>query len=546
MVDNATHLEAINSPVRTIGAQVRVYDGYPTSSTPLLGTYTQNDCLISFTVERVGGSGFFGFGICQKLNVKLVDVNREKDFSTSCYIKINFEVDGNIEDSDGHTFAVPFRIHECRRDEVTNELSITAYDLIKDLDNYTFNDLLEYVDYRERESFDLSIIAQHIGEYFLHESGSSIRDIGSGIADLEEFDSYTYDELNLTGNETLRQVMDWIAEVYGVVYFLKSHWAYGLQFCKFRADDTAITTIDKSKYFELSSKTNRRLKRVVSTTSLGDNIEQSIEASGTTQYILNNPFYELRTNRAEMMSAAFTPMLGLTINQFDCTWRGNYLIFIGEKIGLVTKDNNTVYSYLLDDTITYDGTLSQKTAWKYEEPSETATTNPSTIGEAINQTFATVDKVNKQIQLVASELGTQNEEIAQLRLNQDEIAASVKQTETDIDTLEKEVKATITSEQVKIEIESAISKLNTDKVTTTTGYTFDADGLKISKSGSEMSTEITEDGMTVYRGSEAVLIADNEGVKAEDLHATTYLLIGSNSRIEDFGSDRTGCFWIGK
>ena len=59
-----------------------------------------------------------------------------------------------------------------------------------------------------------------------------------------------------------------------------------------------------------------------------------------------------------------------------------------------------------------------------------------------------------------------------------------------------------------------------------------------------MQTTITEDGMTVYRDSEAVLIADNEGVKAEDLHATTYLIIGNNSRFEDV-NNRTACYWIG-
>ena len=40
-------------------------------------------------------------------------------------------------------------------------------------------------------------------------------------------------------------------------------------------------------------------------------------------------------------------------------------------------------------------------------------------------------------------------------------------------------------------------------------------------------------------------MADNLGVKAEDLHATTYLIIGNNSRLEDYNTNRTGCFWIG-
>ncbi|MBE6782978.1 MAG: hypothetical protein E7536_03085 [Ruminococcaceae bacterium] len=63
--------------------------------------------------------------------------------------------------------------------------------------------------------------------------------------------------------------------------------------------------------------------------------------------------------------------------------------------------------------------------------------------------------------------------------------------------------------------------------------------------GKEIKTQITEDGMTVYKNDEEVLVANNEGVKAEDLHATTYLIIGTNSRFEDYGNGRTGCFWIG-
>jgi hypothetical protein len=62
-----------------------------------------------------------------------------------------------------------------------------------------------------------------------------------------------------------------------------------------------------------------------------------------------------------------------------------------------------------------------------------------------------------------------------------------------------------------------------------------------------METLITEDGLTVKRGHEVTLSANNEGVIAEDLHATTYLLIGANSRFEDFeNGTRTGCFWIGR
>ena len=72
------------------------------------------------------------------------------------------------------------------------------------------------------------------------------------------------------------------------------------------------------------------------------------------------------------------------------------------------------------------------------------------------------------------------------------------------------------------------------------------EGLTISKSNSEMETKITEDGMVVYKNDEAVLTANNQGVDAKNLHATTYLIIGTNSRFEDYkGGSRTGCFWVG-
>ena len=106
----------------------------------------------------------------------------------------------------------------------------------------------------------------------------------------------------------------------------------------------------------------------------------------------------------------------------------------------------------------------------------------------------------------------------------------------------------MTSEDVKLEIKSELSN-GVDKVVTATGFTFNEEGLTIAKTGSEMTTNIDEDGMSVYRDNQEVLTADNQGVIAYNLKAKTYLIVGENSRFEDFtstsGEKRTGCFWIG-
>jgi hypothetical protein len=84
-----------------------------------------------------------------------------------------------------------------------------------------------------------------------------------------------------------------------------------------------------------------------------------------------------------------------------------------------------------------------------------------------------------------------------------------------------------------------------ESVATSTGFKFNKDGLNITKDNSDISTLIDEDGMDISKGSEKVLVADNQGVEAINLTAKQYLIIGDFSRFENYGENRTGCFWIG-
>lgn len=93
-----------------------------------------------------------------------------------------------------------------------------------------------------------------------------------------------------------------------------------------------------------------------------------------------------------------------------------------------------------------------------------------------------------------------------------------------------------------------------------TEFSFDSEGLTVSKvenGASRFKTTITEDGMVIGENASDdsgddswtdVLTADNQGVLARNLHATTYLIVGSRSRFENYdknGNNYTGCFWIG-
>jgi hypothetical protein len=100
------------------------------------------------------------------------------------------------------------------------------------------------------------------------------------------------------------------------------------------------------------------------------------------------------------------------------------------------------------------------------------------------------------------------------------------------------------AEGLTIQVQS-VKTDGVSKVNTATGYTFDELGLTVEKSGREIQTRISEDGMQVFKNGETVLTANSEGVDAVDLHASTYLVVGGRSRFENYGADRTGCFWVG-
>lgn len=89
-----------------------------------------------------------------------------------------------------------------------------------------------------------------------------------------------------------------------------------------------------------------------------------------------------------------------------------------------------------------------------------------------------------------------------------------------------------------------------DRVKTSTGYTFDESGLEIYKEGNEIKNLLDNTGMYVKRvdaeKEENVLVANNDGVEAINLKSKQYLIVGKNSRFEDYTESRTGCFYIGQ
>lgn len=597
-----------SSAVNKVNAKVELYNG-----STLVTTFTCNDRLQDFTVERVGQNNkFFGFGIIHKLTINLIDLDRSltitKDNSFKVYLGY------------GDQFENPyptFYADSISRDENTNTIAVVAYDILAAANTHTVAEVQVPYTIRQFAAAATTLLGVAAVNFV-------------GITDEACLNIYYETGANFEGTESYKAALDSIAEVTQTIYYLDNQ--NRLIFKRLDKNGAAVFTIGKDIYYDLESGEKRVLNTIVSATELGDNISSSAGSEGVTQYIRNNPFWDLREDRATLLDNAVAAIGGIGADQFYCDWDGNFLLEMGDKINIIAEDDSNLVSYLLNDSIHYDSTLSELSQWVHTDKDETAS-NPSSLGEVLKQTYAKVDKQNKTIELVAGEtkdnttniaalqltvngisasvksldettktltndlgevsgtVNTHTENIAALVAKDDEIAASVSSVETktneldaslnttnqnisklqitaenistsvnsletntterlngidtNYDALAKEVSTKVTASDITVAIEEERRK-GAEKVTTSTGFTFDSKGLTITKSNSEISTNIDEDGLSVYRYNEEVLTADNGGVLAKNLHATTYLIVGKNTYFADYGIDRAGCFWTGK
>ena len=214
-----------------------------------------------------------------------------------------------------------------------------------------------------------------------------------------------------------------------------------------------------------------------------------------------------------------------------------------------------------------EGTAFVRVGWLLNYGNKSSvTTYLSTVSLTQNANQTDIDQLNGDINDMQDSIDQQGYALNQtitdyvsvIQTNADSISASVKKlekkindnadnTQTAINELQQKVDLQLTEDAVNIQIDEKLQN-GVNRVETSTGFKFDDDGLNISKSGSPTNTQITENGMTVNNteSGKAVLTANKEGVDAANLKATTYLIIGGRSRFENYGTNRTGCFWIGE
>ena len=499
---------------------------------------TSQDKLKSIQVSRYSNEKVFGFALCQKATIEIIDENHDIEVAEGQKVKIS--IGAKVASGVEYVGYCDFFIDRYSRDEVSHLLKIEAFDRIQELSrlrtslfNFSFPMALEEI---------ISMISGSINAEIIYDNNLPNLNI-----------TFEKEQVNIEGTESVRSFIEAICELTGTICYINQNNQLVL---KKITGDTVNEIIDRDRIFDFSQSEGNTITGLISATELGNNL--SVGSTDGYQYIIReNPFL---TNDQDLcivcLNNLLTSINGFVFNPYELKWRGSPDLEAGDHVKIQKKDGTYLETLYLGEELTYNGGLISNANWAYiqeEEPS-----NPSNLGDILKQTYARVDKVNKQIDIAVAGKDEIEDKIAKLQLTTDGISATVSsnKTETDerfnsvndnLNALAKSVSATMTQDQINILIQQQLAN-NVDSVTTATGFTFNADGLTIEKSGNEMKTQIDEDGMTIFKDNQEVLTVNNTGVDAYNLKATTYLIIGNETRFEKFNHKTrgtgVGCFWL--
>lgn len=277
------------------------------------------------------------------------------------------------------------------------------------------------------------------------------------------------------------------------------------------------------------------------------------EATGN-RYIVEGNFLLSGKTEVELsgIASTFLSAVGnIRYKPFKAMVQGNPCVEVGDVVAFYAK-TETFGSYVLERKLS--GIQSLKDDFETKGTKE-YTENVNSIANDVKQLKGKTNVLERSIDETRETIAdTENDLKSEITKNVNEITQTITETNKNLkdetDAL-KSSQSTLsqTINDFKIEFEEKTNRVDDQgkeiEELKKTSFKFDTEDFTVEKEGSSLSTKINENGMRVLEDGEEVLVANNEGVDAKNLHATTYLIVGNNARFEDYQGDMTACFYIG-
>lgn len=330
------------------------------------------------------------------------------------------------------------------------------------------------------------------------------------------------DEEKYNREYTFRDVLSEIAQAAGGTIAIKDDKLWVL----YPAASTVTVEPSNLKSIKIGELYGPVNSIVIARTPQEDNIYKKDEAAESICEIKIENNQLMDSHREDFIEGIYNALYGLTYYPHEVESYGIGVLEIGDLFTIETLDGNTYTALHLSGRTEITQGIIETTKGAAPTATETDYKAASTTDRVINKTILRVDKQDQVIQALVTKTDNATNELT-----------------GQIEKLTKSVEQKITPEAVEILISETVNGI--DSVTTSTGYTFNQDGMHIQKSGEEIENTIDHTGMYVDRDEDNILTANHEGVDAINLKSRQFLIIGENARFEDYEGNRTACFYIG-
>ena len=394
---------AVKSNARTLKARVHIKE----SLSDLWTEISEND-LISFEWRRdmQASEVLTGSAVCQYLNIKLYSLQKQyESLRAGSYIKLDI----SAADAEDSVSSPSFIIDEITRDDISKTIEIKGYDLL-----YTMNAAMNTVFDMDGEHPEL---ADSPWDENVTAIGYAVRVCSNfGVS----FDSslidgfYTPDmpltaEPNLSGNESAREVIGKLAQIYFANVMMTKDDA--LCFVPLVSDAAAVQ-IGPDDYFEFIHKGEMP---AINTLCLAMEPQQDyiirtadpVPAAVSEFKITNNPFLDFQRDAVideneeiTIIDLMFSKIAGFSASAYEMNWRDYLYLEPGDTVSFIASlDSNSpvvINSFMGNTALSFDGGVQSKVSLSFEGE-DSDLTLASSIKEDTRRTELSVDKLNGQI-----------------------------------------------------------------------------------------------------------------------------------------------------
>ena len=519
-----THTNSFKSNIKEMGKQI---------TTKI--TYTINNVETELGDEELNSVEPIVQGDILKSSMKELYIDSNVDIPINTIINFQFGVyDWNEQDYEYIDFG-NYYVVSSELQEDTKSYYITCYDkMILAMKDYTSVEMIYPTTIREY----MTELCDTIGITFANQSDT-----------FANYDKEIQTDLYKDIGYTFRDVLDELAQVTASIICINNDDELEIRYIQDTNDTINEEFLDdndvvfKKKYGKINS-------IVLSRSGEADNVylrdEESVLEDGLCEIkIIDNQIMNFN-DRSDYLQDILDTLDGLEFYEMEVSSKGICYYEIGDRY-TIQIGNNSYVCVLLNDEINIQQGLEERIYVEEPETSETDYTKADKTDRKINKAFIIVDKQEQTITSMVSKVDTieknENNNYQELLGKFGDYAL-----ESDVATIENSVTQLQTDTYTKTEINTKLTDGSVTKVQTISG-TFDENGMHYAKANAKTSSTINNVGVGVYstsNNSELLFAGFDENinqsiVRTENLTVRKYLVIGNNSRIEDY-EDGGGIF----